>query len=36
MKKANKDPDKEFEVLNGNIMKLASKKVGSIFLQEHL
>ena len=30
------DPDKEFEVLNGNIMKLASKKVGSIFLQDHL
>jgi hypothetical protein len=32
MKQANKDPDKEFEVLNGQIIKLATKKVGSKFL----
>lgn len=30
------DPEREFGVLDGNIMKLASKKVGSIFLQDHL
>jgi hypothetical protein len=36
VKKANKDPEKEFAVLNGHIIKLATKKVGSKFLQEHL
>lgn len=30
------DLDKEFNVLDGNIMKLASKKVGSMFLQDYL
>lgn len=30
------DSEKEFNVLNGNILKLASKKVGSLFLQDYL
>jgi len=33
---ANEDPDIEFSVLDGNILNLAKKKVGSRFLQEHL
>ena len=36
IKKANRDPEKEFQVLNGHIYKLATKKVGSKFLQDHL
>ena len=36
MKKANEDPEKEFKVLDGNLIKLATKKVGSKFLQDHL
>ena len=36
IKMAKGDPDKEFSVLDGNIMKLASKKVGSMFLQDYL
>ena len=36
IKQANGDPDLEFEVLNGNILHLAKKKVGSMFLQSHL
>lgn len=36
MKNANEDPEKEFAVLDGNIYKLATKKVGSRFLQDHL
>lgn len=36
IKLAKGDPDKEFSVLDGNIMKLASKKVGSMFLQDYL
>jgi hypothetical protein len=36
MKKANEDPDREFAVLDGNIINLAKKKVGSRFLQEQL
>ena len=36
MKLAKKDPEKEFEVLNGKIYDLATKKVGSRFLQDHL
>lgn len=34
MKRANKDPVKQFEVLDKNIVKLASIKVGSLFLQD--
>lgn len=34
MKKANKDPAKQFEVLDKQIVKLASIKVGSLFLQD--
>jgi hypothetical protein len=33
---ANDDPDQEFKVLEGHILTLAKKKVGSRFLQEHL
>ena len=36
MKMANEDPEKEFKVLEGKIMLLAKKKVGSRFLQDHL
>jgi hypothetical protein len=34
MKRANKDPVKQFEVLDKNIVKLASIKIGSLFLQD--
>ena len=36
MKLANDDPEKEIKVLEGNILKLAMKKVGSRFLQDYL
>jgi len=36
VKMANEDPEKEFKVLEGKIMILAKKKVGSKFLQDHL
>ncbi len=36
MKLANEDPALEFKVLEGHILILAKKKVGSKFLQEHL
>jgi hypothetical protein len=36
IKIANEDPDKEFKVLDGHIMYLATKKIGSKFLQDHL
>lgn len=36
LKLAEGDPDRQFAVLKGNITKLASKKVGSIMLQEYL
>lgn len=36
IKLANEDPDLEFKVLDGHILTLAKKKVGSRFLQEHL
>lgn len=36
MKLAKEDPDKEFKVLDGHIHKLAVKKIGSKFLQDHL
>ena len=34
MKRANEDPVKQFAVLDKNIVKLASIKVGSLFLQD--
>lgn len=36
LKKAHGDPEKEFAVLDGKILRLASRKSGSKFLQEHL
>lgn len=36
IKLANEDPVLEFKVLEGKILKLAQKKVGSQFLQKHL
>ena len=36
IKQANDDPEKEFQVLDGHIKYLATKKIGSKFLQDHL
>ena len=36
IKQANGDPNLEFKALDGKIISLAKKKVGSKFLQEHL
>lgn len=36
LKLAEGDPERQFQVLKGNITKLASKKVGSIMLQEYV
>ena len=36
IKLANEDPEKEFQVLDGHIIQLVTRKIGSKFLQDHL